>query len=150
MLKPIRRHRKGCPRYGQPGTKECPSALKNKCPLVVHYYVHRKRRERSLNTNDLKVAWELAGNMVLEGKNEPENAPKTVAEAIDSWLESEKSRGIRDSTLKSFRKFLKGNPKRKDDPNYSLTLLDFAKQKEIVYLRDFTPELCDKPGRNGS
>lgn len=67
----------------------------NKCPLVVHYYVDRKRRERSLNTNDLKVAWELVGNMVLEGKNEPENAPKTVAEAIDSWLESEKSRGIR-------------------------------------------------------
>jgi len=35
--------------------------------------------------------------------------------------------------LKSFRKFLNGNPKRKDDPNYSLTLLDFAKRRSSTF-----------------
>jgi len=110
---------------------------------VIHVYVDRKRRERSLNTNDLEAAWTLIRNMVVAGNSEPEPAPKTVEKAITDWLESEAKRGIRESTLKSFRKFLNGNPKRKDDPDYSQTLLAFAQENRIVYMRDLTPELCN-------
>lgn len=117
--------------------------MKNKCPLVIHVYENRKRRERSLDTNDFKTALGLIQNMVLDGKDKPDSAPKTVEKAITDWLASEEKRGIKYSTLKSFKKFLNGNPKRKDDPNYSQTLLAFAQENGITYMRDFTPELCD-------
>jgi hypothetical protein len=55
MLRPIRRHRKDCTQYGKSGT-DCPSQMKNKCSLVVQVYVNRKRRAKSLGTNDVDVA----------------------------------------------------------------------------------------------
>jgi integrase len=46
----------------------------------------------------------------------------------------------KESTLKSFRKFLCGNPERKPNANYSLTLIEFARANGLVYLEDFKPE----------
>jgi integrase len=82
--------------------------------------------------------------MVLTGDKEPPKPPKTVAAAISDYFVEEKSRGIRDSTLKSFHKFLDGNPKRNPNGNYSPTLVQFAATKGIVYLKDFDPDLDTK------
>jgi len=61
---------------------------------------------------------------------------------VTKYLEDEAGRGIKESTLKSFRKFLCGSPKRNPNGNYSPTLVEFAKKQEpeLVYLRDFTPD----------
>jgi hypothetical protein len=68
------------------------------------------RKERSLKTNDEAVAWQLINRMVVSGETKPADPPKTVQQCIDEYLNSEGKRGIEESTLKSFRKFLCGNP----------------------------------------
>ena len=69
---------------------------------------------------------------------------ETPKEGVDAYLEAERGRGIQDSTLKSFRKFLCGNPKRNPKRKYSPTLVEYAMEYELIYLKDFTPEHVNK------
>ena len=151
VLKPIRRHVQSCSQFGKFDT-DCPSKMKKKCPFVIHIYERvlspttgkfvSRRREKALGTTDPKVAAQLVNDMVRTGESKPKNAPRTVKGAVDLFLEQETARGIADSTTKSFRKFLCGNPKRNPKGNYSPTLLEFAKKDGIgvEYLQDFTPD----------
>ena len=130
MLRPIRRHVKSCPKYGKRGV-DCPSNLKMKCPLIIVRYVdgpngRKIPKEKSLGTNDEAVAWQLINQMVISGETKPAEPPKTVRQCVDGFLELEEDRKIKNSTLKSFRKFLCGNPKRNPNGDYSPTLLEFA------------------------
>jgi integrase len=144
MLMPKRRHLKHCPQYGTSGT-ECPSKSKLKCPYIIEWYDEKgKRRQKSLKTPDWETAVKLVSKMVLSGDMEPAKLSKTVVAAIDDYFVEEKSRGIRDSTLKSFHKFLDGNPKRNPNGDYSPTLLQFAATHGIAYLKDFDPDLVGK------
>jgi len=102
------------------------------------------RKEQSLGTNDEKVAWDLIKKMVTNGETKPAEPPKTVVQSIDGFLELEAGRGIAESTLRSFRKFLCGNPKRDPNGSYSTTLLEFAAHQGKQYLQEFTPELVAK------
>jgi len=63
-----------------------------------------------------------------------------VEAAIADYFVEEKSRGIRESTLKSFHKFLDGNPKRNPNGNYSPTLLQFARANGLEFSKDFSPD----------
>jgi integrase len=69
-----------------------------------------------------------------------------VQQCVDGFLELEEDRKIKKSTLKSFRKFLCGNPKRNPNGNYSPTLLEFAANQNppIVYANDLTPEIVTR------
>ena len=146
MLKPIRRHVKACSQYGKTG-KDCPSAMKNKCPLVVHMYVkvrgEWKRRERKLDTNDMTVAQTLVNKMVVTGTKTPDKPPQTILEDINDFLDSEQARGIAPSTLRSYRKFLCGNPKRSKKIKYSPTLVEWAAANNITHLSQFDFKLVD-------
>src|SRR5690348_4962632 len=132
MLIPKRRHVKGCAMYGKSGV-DCPSKSKKKCPFIIDYYESGKRRERSLGTNDEETAWKLVQEMVISGDRKAPETAKTVQEAIDLFLEEERKRGVGESTLKSFRKFLCGAPNRKPNPAFSETLVEFASRKGIEY-----------------
>jgi integrase len=143
MLRPIRRHVQGCGNHGK-WDVECPPKTKPKCPLIVVRYEmgpggRKIRKERSLKTNDESVAWELINRMVVNGETTPAEPPKTVRACIDDYLKHEANRGIGESTLKSFRKFLCGNLKRNPNGHYSPTLLEFAAKQNppIEYLKDF-------------
>jgi hypothetical protein len=92
----------------------------------------------------VKVAWDLINKMVTTGETKPVEPPKTVQQCIDGFLELEAGRGIAESTLKSFRKFLCGNPKRNPNGDYSITLVEFAANQRKQYLQDFAPELVSK------
>jgi hypothetical protein len=145
VLRPIRRHTKDCAKYGD-WDVDCPAKQKKKCPLIIVRYEQgpsgRKiRKEQSLGTSDLEVAWQLIAKMVTTGETKPKEPPKTVEQSIATFLTLEAGRGIAESTLRSFRKFLRGNPKRNPHGDYSVTLLKFAAEHEIEYLQDFTPEL---------
>jgi integrase len=143
MLTPIRRHLKACSQYGKSGT-DCPARSKVKCPYVIHRYENRIRRETALGTNDWDTAVKIVHQMVLSGDQEPGKAPKKIIEAIDAFFVEEKARGIRDATLKSFHKFLDGNPKRNPNGQYSPLLTEFAAANKLVYLQDFTSDLVTK------
>jgi hypothetical protein len=150
MLRPIRRHTRNCGNYGK-WDVDCPSKTKLKCPLIVVRYEmgpggRKIRKEQALKTNDEAVAWQLINQMVVSGETRPTDPPKTVTQCIDEYLELEAKRGIGESTLKSFRKFLCGNPKRNLNGNYSPTLLEFASRQHppIGLLKDFTPDLVAK------
>ena len=144
MLMPKRRHLKHCSQFGRSGA-ECPSKSKLKCPYVIDWRDESgKRREKSLGTNDWETAVKLVNKMVLSGDMEPAKPSKTVADAIKDYFVEEESRGIRDSTLKSFHKFLEGNPKRNPNGDYSPTLVQFAATSGIAYLKDFNPDLVAK------
>lgn len=147
MVRPVRRHVKGCGNH-QKWDVECPKETKPKCPLIIFRYEdgpsgRKVRKEQSLGTNDETVAWQLINQMVVSGDAKPAPPPKTVKQCIDGFFELEAKRGIEESTLKSFHKFLDGNPHRNPDGDYSPTILEFAagQNPPIVYLRDFTPPL---------
>jgi hypothetical protein len=147
MLAPQRRHTRDCAKYGKWKT-DCPAKKAVKCPfIIVRYRKGPSGRmvpyETALGTNDEKTAWELINKMTVSGESQPAKPPakpKTVKECIDGFVDMEAKRGVQESTLKSFRKFLCGNPKRNPKGNYSLTLLEFAAAHELRYLSDFTPE----------
>jgi len=144
MLTPKRRHLQHCSQYGTSGT-ECPPRSKLKCPYIIDWYDESgKRRQKSLRTNDWETAVKIINQMVLSGDKEPAKPSKTVAAAISDHFVEEESRGIRPSTLKSFHKFLDGNPKRNPDGEYSPTLVQFAATNGIVFLKDFNPDLVGK------
>ena len=144
MLTPKRRHLKHCTQYGTSGT-ECPSKSKLKCPYIIEWYDESgKRRQKSLETSDWETAVRIVNQMVLSGDKEPAKPPKTVETAISDYFVEERSRGIRDSTLKSFHKFLDGNPKRNPNGDYSPTLVQFAATNGVVFLKDFDPDLVGK------
>ncbi len=148
MLTPKRRHLQHCSQYGTSGT-ECPSKSKLKCPYIIDWYDESgKRREKSLRTTDWETALRIINQMVLSGDMEASKPSKTVEAAIADYFEEEKSRGIRDSTLKSFHKFLDGNPKRNPNGGYSPTLLQFARTNNVEFLKDFTPDLVAKFRQN--
>jgi integrase len=147
MLRPIRRHVKTCGNYKK-WDVDCPANTKLKCPLIIVRYEtgpsgRKVRKEKSLGTNDEAVAWQLINQMVVNGDTKPAEPPKTVQQCIDGFLDLEAKRKIGASTLKSFRKFLCGNPKRNPNGNFSPTLLEFAAKQNptITYLKDFTTEL---------
>ena len=147
MLRPIRRHVKGCGNYKK-WDVDCPPNTKLKCPLIIVRYEtgpsgRKVRKEQSLGTNDEAVAWQLINQMVVKGETKPAEPPKTVQQCIDGFLGLEAKRKIGASTLKSFRKFLCGNPKRNPNGNFSPTLLEFAAKQNpaITYLKDFTADL---------
>jgi site-specific recombinase XerD len=144
MLRPVRYHTPPCKQVGKFDT-ECPAKSKKKCQFVVYWYEDGRRKQKSLGTNKEDLAWQIVNKMVVTGERKPEAAPLTVEECVAQFLADEKGRGIEDSTLKSFRKFLCGNPKRNPNGNYSPTLQEFAAKREpkIEYLRDFTPSLVE-------
>jgi len=150
MLRPIRRHVLGCGNHGK-WDVECPPKTKLKCPLIVVRYEmgpggRKIRKERSLKTNDESVAWELINRMVVSGETKPAEPPRTVQQCVDDYLDLEEKRGISESTLKSFRKFLCGNPKRNRNGGYSPTLVEYAASQTppIVFLKDFPPDAVAK------
>jgi integrase len=119
-----------------------------KCPFIIDVRDENgRRKEKALGTNDFDVALLKVREMVvaemepMKPKPEPERPPKTVVERIQDFFQEEASRGISPSTLKSFHKFLDGNPKRNPKGNYSPTLLEFATTHNIVYFRDFDTDL---------
>jgi hypothetical protein len=126
---------------------DCPTSTKLKCPLIIVRYEigpsgRKVRKEKSLKTNDEKTAWDLINQMLTSGQSTPAEPPKTVQQSIDGFLDLEAKRGIGEATLKSFRKFLCGNPQRNPNGDYSKTLLEFAAEQKpaFQYLKDFTPE----------
>ena len=146
----MRRHVKSCGNY-EKWNVDCPPNTKLKCPLIVFRYEtgpsgRKVRKEQSLGTNDEKVAWQLINQMTVSGETKPGKPPKTVQQCIDGFLELEEARKIKTSTLKSFRKFLCGNPKRNPNGKYSPTLLEFAAKQNppVTYLRELTPDLLTR------
>ena len=150
MVRPMRRHVKSCGNYKK-WDVDCPPNTKLKCPLIIVRYEagpsgRKIRKEQSLGTNDEAVAWQLINQMIVSGETKPAVPPKTVQQCVDVFLELEEDRKIKKSTLKSFRKFLCGNPKRNPNGNYSPTLLEFAANQNppIVYANDLTPEIVTR------
>jgi len=64
------------------------------------------RKEQALKTNDEAVAWQLINQMVVSRETRPTEPPKTVIQCIDEYLQLEATRGIGESTLKTFRNAL--------------------------------------------
>jgi site-specific recombinase XerD len=95
-----------------------------------------KRVRRSLKTTDERVAITLLNEMLVTGKTEPSKAPLTVREAIQTFYSEQRTRGLTEATLKTYRKFLDREPG-KNPERFSPSLVMFADRKGITYLQDF-------------
>ena len=97
-------------------------------------------------TSDEKTAIWLVNRIIETGRlefDEPRAAGVTVLQAIEGFLAEQTSRGMADSTLKSFRKFLIGSPNRANCRNpekFSPTLMEFAIDQAIETLQAFVAE----------
>jgi site-specific recombinase XerD len=143
MLRHVRRHIQDCDSFGK--DRDCPSKSKKKCPFWVEGRHAGTRWHQSLRTTDEKTAIRIVNRIVETGRldlDEP-RAGVTVREAIEGFLAEQGSRGMTDSTLKSFRKFLIGSPRRANCKNpemFSPTLLEFSTEQAIEPLSDFVAE----------
>ena len=144
MLRHVRRHVQDCNSFGK--DRDCPSKSKKKCPFWVEGRHGRTRWHQSLRTNDEKTAIRLVNRIIETGRlefDEPRAAGVTVLQAIEAFLAEQTSRGMADSTLKSFRKFLIGSPNRANCRNpekFSPTLMEFATDQAIETLTAFVAE----------
>ena len=144
MLRHVRRHVQDCNSFGK--DRDCPSKSKKKCPFWVEGRHGRTRWHQSLRTTDEKTAIRLVNRIIETGRlefDEPRAAGVTVLEAIEAFLAEQTSRGMADSTLKSFRTFLIGSPKRANCRNpekFSPTLMEFATDQSIETLKSFVAE----------
>ncbi len=130
MLRHVRRHGQDCDSFGK--DRDCPSRSKKKCPFWVEGRHAGTRWHQSLRTNDERTAIRLVNRIIETGGlefDEPRTAGVTVRQAIEGFLAEQASRGMADSTLKSFRKFLIGSPNRakcRNPEKFSPTLMEFA------------------------
>jgi site-specific recombinase XerD len=144
MLRHVRRHVQDCDSFGK--DRDCPSKSKKKCPFWVEGRHVGTRWHQSLRTNDERTAIRLVNRIVETGRLEFEEAIApgiTVREAIEGFLAEQTSRGMADSTLKSFRKFLIGSPNRakcRNPEEFSPTLMEFATDQTIETLPAFVTE----------
>jgi site-specific recombinase XerD len=144
MLRHVRRHVQDCNSFGK--DRDCPSKSKKKCPFWVEGRHGRTRWHQSLRTTDEKTAIRLVNRIIETGRlefDEPRAAGVTVLQAIEGFLAEQTSRGMADSTLKSFRKFLMGSPNRANCRNpekFSPTLMEFAIDQAIETLPAFVAE----------
>jgi site-specific recombinase XerD len=144
MLRHVRRHVQDCNSFGK--DRDCPSKSKKKCPFWVEGRHGRTRWHQSLRTTDEKTAIRLVNRIIETGRlefDEPKAAGVTVLQAIEGFLAEQTSRGMADSTLKSFRKFLLGSPNRANCRNpekFSPTLMEFAIDQAIETLSAFVAE----------
>jgi site-specific recombinase XerD len=144
MLRHVRRHVQDCNSFGK--DRDCPSKSKKKCPFWVEGRHDRTRWHQSLRTTDEKTAIRLVNRIIETGRlefDEPRAAGVTVLQAIEGFLAEQTSRGMADSTLKSFRKFLLGSPNRANCRNpekFSPTLMEFAIDQAIETLPAFVAE----------
>ena len=144
MLRHVRRHVQDCNSFGK--DRDCPSKSKKKCPFWVEGRHVGTRWHQSLRTNDERTAIRLVNRIVETGRLEFEEAIApgiTVREAIEGFLAEQTSRGMADSTLKSFRKFLIGSPNRancRNSEEFSPTLMEFAIDQAIETLPAFVAE----------
>jgi site-specific recombinase XerD len=144
MLRHVRRHVQDCNSFGK--DRDCPSKSKKKCPFWVEGRHGRTRWHQSLRTTDEKTAIRLVNRIIETGRlefDEPRAAGVTVLQAIEGFLAEQTSRGMADSTLKSFRKFLIGSPNRANCRNpetFSPTLMEFAIDQAIETLPAFVAE----------
>jgi site-specific recombinase XerD len=144
MLRHVRRHVQDCNSFGR--DRDCPSKSKKKCPFWVEGRHGRTRWHQSLRTTDEKTAIRLVNRIIETGRlefDEPRAAGVTVLQAIEAFLAEQTSRGMADSTLKSFRKFLIGSPNRANCRNpekFSPTLMEFATDQAIETLTAFVAE----------
>ena len=144
MLRHVRRHVQDCNSFGK--DRDCPSKSKKKCPFWVEGRHGRTRWHQSLRTTDEKTAIRLVNRIIETGRlefDEPRAAGVTVQQAIEGFLAEQTSRGMADSTLKSFRKFLLGSPNRANCRNpkkFSPTLMEFAIDQAIETLPAFVAE----------
>ena len=110
------------------------------------------RWHQSLRTNDERTAIRLVNRIIETGRlefDEPRTTGVTVRQAIEGFLAEQASRGMADSTLKSFRKFLIGSPNRakcRNPEKFSPTLMEFAIGQAIETLTAFVakPDLVAK------
>jgi site-specific recombinase XerD len=144
MLRHRRRHVQDCDSFGK--DRDCPSKSKKKCPFWVEGRHGGTRWHQSLHTTDEKTAIRLVNRIIETGRLEfdaPQGAGITVREAVDGFLAEQAGRGMAESTLKSFRKFLIGSPNRakcKNPEKFSPTLLEFATDQAIEPLAAFAAE----------
>jgi site-specific recombinase XerD len=144
MLRHVRRHGQDCDSFGK--DRDCPSRSKKKCPFWVEGRHAGTRWHQSLRTNDERTAIRLVNRIIETGRlefDEPRAAGVTVLQAIEAFLAEQTSRGMADSTLKSFRKFLIGSPNRANCRNpeeFSPTLMEFATDQAIETLTAFVAE----------
>lgn len=150
MLRHVRKHVQDCHSYGK--DRDCPSKSKKKCPFWVEGRDAGTRWHRSLRTNDERTAIRLVNRIIETGRlefDEPRAAGVTVRDAIEGFLAEQASRGMADSTLKSFRKFLIGSPNRakcRNPEKFSPTLMEYATDQAIATLQVFVadPDLVVK------
>jgi integrase len=150
MLRHVRRHGQDCDSFGK--DRDCPSRSKKKCPFWVEGRHAGTRWHQSLRTNDERTAIRLVNRIIETGRlefEEPRTAGVTVRQAIEGFLAEQASRGMADSTLKSFRKFLIGSPNRakcRNPEKFSPTLMEFAIDQAIETLPAFVvkPDLVAK------
>ena len=144
MFRHVRRHVQDCNSFGK--DRDCPSKSKKKCPFWVEGRHGRTRWHQSLRTTDEKTAIRLVNRIIETGHlefDEPRTSGVTVLQAIEGFLAEQTSRGMADSTLKSFRKFLMGSPNRANCRNpekFSPTLMEFAIDEAIETLPAFVAE----------
>jgi site-specific recombinase XerD len=144
MLRHVRRHVQDCNSFGK--DRDCPSKSKKKCPFWVEGRHGRTRWHQSLRTTDEKTAIRLVNRIIETGRlgfDEPRAAGVTILQAIEGFLAEQTSRGMADSTLKSFRKFLIGSPNRancRNSEEFSPTLMEFAIDQAIETLPAFVAE----------
>jgi site-specific recombinase XerD len=143
MLRHVRRHVQDCDSFGK--DRDCPSKSKKKCPFWVEGRLAGTRWHQSLRTADEKTAIRLVNQIIEKGRlefDEP-GTGVSVQGAIEGFLAEQSSRGMAESTLKSFRKFLIGSPQRatcRNHETFSPTLLEFAADQDVETLSAFTDE----------
>jgi site-specific recombinase XerD len=115
-----------------------------KCPYWIEGRQNGRRWHQSLRTTDAKTASALVQRVILTGKLDvaAEGPGMTIADAITQFFAEHDSRGMAESTIKSFRKILGGAPNRHkvDLATVSPTLPEFADDQSIVYLPDCSPD----------
>lgn len=132
MLTMFRRHLGSCPHVEKGRVwRKC------KCPISVEgRLVSGKIVRRALNTSN----WQFAADLVLQMEvNQQDTAPITVGNAITRFLADGEGRHLSPATTKKYRVLL-SETRLREGETCSPTLLEFAADKGIQLLQDFTPD----------
>lgn len=138
-----RRHVAGCSKFGT--TQECPSASKKKCPyrlfgVGIDEHGERVKIRKALGTNNQQIASEelVQYRLNVEALNVPvASTAVTIENAMSKYFTEEAARGVSDTTLVSFHKFL---DRRRDPTRFSPTLVMYAESKGITFLSELTAD----------
>lgn len=139
MLKPYRRHVKGCRFWTGKSTNGNRRDHNCRCPVWVDGYLAGERVNKSLDLRDWTRANEIIRDWEIAGTIKPEaRAGTPVRDAYDAFLADAEAQRLSDASLKKYRVLLINQRKPEAREKYSPSLTEFCAEKGIQFSTQIT------------